>query len=86
MANVGKTRNKGFELSLNGTIIDNKNGWTWDAGVNFYTNKNELVELASGATRDESNWWFVGKPINVIYDYEKIGIWQTDVGRHPQGC
>ena len=78
MANVGKTRNKGFELSLNGTIIDNKNGWTWDAGVNFYTNKNELVELASGATRDESNWWFVGKPINVIYDYEKIGIWQTD--------
>ena len=78
MANVGKTRNKGFELSLNGTIIDNKNGWTWDAGVNFYTNKNELVELASGALRDESNWWFVGQPINVIYDYEKIGIWQTD--------
>lgn len=78
MANVGKTRNKGFELSLNGTIIDNKNGWTWDAGLNFYTNKNELVELASGMTRDESNWWFVGEPINVIYDYEKIGIWQTD--------
>lgn len=78
MANVGKTRNKGFELSLNGTIIENKNGWTWEAGLNFTTNKNELVELASGATRDESNWWFVGQPINVIYDYQKIGIWQTD--------
>ena len=78
MANVGKTRNKGFELSLNGVIIDNKKGWTWEAGFNFTTNKNELVELASGATRDESNWWFVGEPINVIYDYEKIGIWQTD--------
>ena len=77
MANVGKTRNKGFELSLNGTIIQNKN-WTWEAGLNFYTNKNELIELASGATRDESNWWFVGHPINVIYDYEKIGIWQKD--------
>ncbi len=78
MANVGKTRNKGFEFSLNGTILDNLNGWTWEAGFNFYTNKNELIELASGATRDESNWWFVGEPINVIYDYEKIGIWQLD--------
>ncbi len=37
-----------------------------------------MIELASGATRDESNWWFVGEPINVIYDYEKIGIWQLD--------
>lgn len=78
MANIGKTRNKGFELSLNGTIIENKNGWTWEAGVNFYTNKNKLIELASGGDTDESNWWFKGKPINVLYDYEKIGIWQTD--------
>lgn len=78
MANVGKTRNKGLELSFNGTILDNLNGWTWEAGMNFYTNQNKLVSLASGATEDESNWWFVGHPINVIYDYEKIGIWQTD--------
>lgn len=78
MANVGKTRNKGFELSLDGIIINNKNGWTWEAGMNFYTNHNELVELASGGESDESNWWFKGHPINVIYDYEKIGIWQSD--------
>ena len=78
MANVGKTRNKGFEASVTGIIIDNKNGWTWEAGLNFYSNKNKLVELTSGSDRDESNWWFVGQPINVIYDYEKIGIWQQD--------
>lgn len=78
MANVGKTQNKGFELSLNGTIIDDLNGWTWEAGLNLYSNHNELKELASGATRDESNWWFVGSPINVIYDYNKIGLWQKD--------
>lgn len=78
MANVGKTRNKGFELSLNGIILNNPNGWSWEAGINFYTNHNELVELASGAQEDVNNWWFVGHPINVIYDYEKIGIWQTD--------
>lgn len=76
MANVGQSQNKGFELTLNGTILQNVNGWTWDLGINLYTNKNKLVALASGQTRDESNWWFVGSPIDVIYDYQKIGLWQ----------
>lgn len=75
-ANVGQTQNKGIELSLNGVIVDNKNGWTWEAGLNLYANRNKLVGLASGAERDENNWWFVGHPIDVIYDYEKIGLWQ----------
>lgn len=74
--NIGETQNKGFELSLNGTILNNVNGWTWEAGLNFYTNNNKLVALASGQTRDEANAWFVGHNINSIYDYEKIGLWQ----------
>ena len=78
MANVGKTENKGFELSLNGVIIDNLNGWTWEAGLNWYTNKNKILELADGTERDEGNGWFVGHSINCVYDYEKIGIWQKD--------
>lgn len=76
MGNVGKTENKGFELTLNGTILDNYNGWTWDASINLSANRNKLTELASGADRDESNNWFVGHPIDAIYDYEKIGLWQ----------
>jgi len=75
--NVGKTQNKGFELSLNGTIINNKNGWTWDAGVNLYTNHNEIKALASGAQQDLGNGWFVGHNINAIYDYKNIGLWQS---------
>ena len=78
MGNIGKTQNKGIEISLNGKILDNYHGWTWDVGINFYKNSNKLLSLASGADRDESNWWFTGHPINVIYDYEKIGLWQTD--------
>lgn len=74
-ANVGSTQNKGFELSLNGVIIDNVNGWSWDAGINLYTNKNQITSLASGQTKDESNWWFVGHSLNSIYDYKKIGLW-----------
>lgn len=76
MANVGRTRNNGVELTLNGVILDNVNGWTWDAGVNFYANRNKLVELASGEEQDLGNRWFVGYPIDVIYDYKKIGLWQ----------
>ncbi len=75
-ANIGKTQNKGVELSLNGTILRNYHGWTWQAGVNIYGNRNKLVQLASGATEDVGNSWFVGHPINVIYDYQKVGIWQ----------
>lgn len=74
--NIGETSNKGLELSLNGTILDDANGWTWDAGVNLYGNRNELIALASGTTEDKSNWWFVGHPINVVYDYQKVGLWQ----------
>ncbi|TGE23470.1 SusC/RagA family TonB-linked outer membrane protein [Hymenobacter metallicola] len=75
-ANIGSTQNKGVELSLNGVILENLNGWTWEAGLNMYANRNKITSLAGEQQRDEGNWWFVGQPINVIYDYEKIGLWQ----------
>ena len=75
--NIGKTENKGWEFSLNGIIIDNKNGWNWSAGLNLYQNRNKLTELASGEERDEGNLWFVGYPIDVIYDYEYQGLYQA---------
>ncbi len=78
MSNIGEMQNKGLEFSLNGVILDDVNGWTWEAGVNIYTNKNKLVALASGQDKDEDNWWFVGRSINVVYDYEKVGLWQED--------
>ena len=84
--NIGNTENKGFELTLNGIILDNKNGWTWDAGINLYLNRNKLTKLTGADTadgkpeRDEANRWFVGHPIDVIYDYEYDGLWnESDV-------
>ena len=79
MENIGETENKGFEISLNGVILDNVNGFTWEAGVNLYSNRNKLLALTLGKgkqEKNEDNWWFTGHPINVIYDYEKIGLWQ----------
>lgn len=77
-ANIGATENKGFEVALNGVILDNPEGLTWELGVNLSANKNKIVSLASGQERDEGNWWFVGHSINSIYDYEKIGLWQQE--------
>jgi TonB-linked SusC/RagA family outer membrane protein len=74
--NIGKTENKGWEFTLNGIILDNYKGWTWEAGINLYQNRNKLTELASGEKQDEGNLWFVGHPIDVIYDYEYQGLWQ----------
>jgi len=78
MSNIGSSENKGFELSLNGVILDKPDGFTWEVGVNLYANRNELTSLASGQLRDENNWWFVGHPIDVIYDYQYAGIWQEE--------
>jgi TonB-linked SusC/RagA family outer membrane protein len=76
-ANVGNTQNKGIEFSLDGTILRTQSGWTWDAGVNMSFNRNKVTRLASGVTADQTNWWFVGHPINVVYDYQKVGLWKN---------
>lgn len=78
MSNIGKTENKGFELNLNGIILDNYNGLTWEAGMNMSSNKNKIIALATGVKEMKDNSWFVGYPIDVIYDYEKIGLWQAE--------
>jgi len=76
-ANVGSTQNRGFEFSLNGVILDNLNGWTWEVGANVYHNVNKITALASGQSQDTNNGWFVGHSINSVYDYKKVGLWNT---------
>ena len=74
--NVGNTQNKGIEFAIDGTILKTHSGVTWDAGINMSFNRNKVTKLASGVLADQTNWWFVGHPINVIYDYQKIGLWK----------
>lgn len=77
LQNIGKTRNKGYEVTLSATPITSKNGFQWGIDANFYADREAIVALSSGETNDIGNGWFVGHPINVFYDYKKIGIWQT---------
>ncbi|MBN1117572.1 MAG: TonB-dependent receptor [Bacteroidales bacterium] len=76
--NIGATQNKGFEFSLNGVILDKPDGLRWDAGINIYSNNNAITSLASGQERDDANGWFVGYPINSIFDYKPVGLWQEE--------
>ena len=78
--NVGSTENKGFEFSVSAQIINpaSKGGFGWEMDFNIYANRNKLVSLNSGVPEDIGNGLFPGHPINVIYDYEKLGIIQED--------
>lgn len=80
LQNVGKTRNKGIELSLQSVNISSQDpdGFRWTTGFNISYNDTEIRQLFGDQEDDVGNEWFIGEPINVIYGYKKIGIWQQD--------
>lgn len=75
--NIGKVRNTGIELSLNSVNID-AGDLKWTTGIIFSKNKEELVELYGGTNDDLGNRWFIGHPITTYYDWQPIGVWQSD--------
>ena len=80
LENVGATRNSGIEFSLTSVNIDSQdpNGFRWTTNFNMAYNNEEIVELFSGEEDDVGNEWFIGQPVEVYYDYERLGIWQQD--------
>ncbi|REA60685.1 SusC/RagA family protein [Dyadobacter luteus] len=75
LENVGQVQNRGIEISLNSQNINAKS-FNWSTDYTFTLNREKIVALNSGVTRNEANRWFVGEPTKVFYDYKKIGIWQ----------
>lgn len=95
--NVGKIRNKGFELGITGKPILKKD-FSWETNFNISFIKNELVALQSGAnamyTRSgfDSNYSeydyaaIVGQSLGLIYGYEFDGVYQySDFNTTPDG-
>ncbi|MDR0505443.1 MAG: TonB-dependent receptor [Dysgonamonadaceae bacterium] len=76
-ANIGKTSNKGVELTINSKNIVAKN-FTWATTLVFAHNASKWIDIYGDGKDDIGNWWFIGKPVGVIYDYTKVGIWQED--------
>ena len=75
MANIGQTKNKGVELTLNTIPVLTKD-FMWQSNLNFAWQKDEIVELANGKEDDIANAWFIGESIAVFYGYDNDGLWQ----------
>jgi len=83
LQNIGSTASSGLEFNINAGILNNPNGLSWDIGFNIAGYKEEIKDLAlkdeSGNSLDDvGNQWFIGSPINVWFDYEFEGIYQTN--------
>lgn len=48
--NAGNIQNQGFELSLNGAIMQTASGFNWDAQAHFSLNRSKILELTEGVT------------------------------------
>lgn len=75
ISNVGKTETMGIDLSINTVNFDTKD-FKWTTDLTFSANKEKITALNTDQD-DIGSGWFIGSPTSVIYDYEKIGIWQT---------
>lgn len=72
--NIGKTSNKGIEVSLRTVNIQSRN-FNWSSIITYTHNKEKILELVGGQS-DIANGWIIGSPVNSFYDYKKVGIWQ----------
>lgn len=76
-ANVGQTANKGFDLSLTSVNIRTKD-LTWTTNTSISWQKDKIVSLSNGKQDDINNNWFIGQPIEVIYNFKGAGIWHLE--------
>lgn len=82
LQNIGSTQSDGIEFSIGAAIVNNSD-FQWSVDFNISTYNEKITELAltdanGNPIDDVGNRWFIGQPIRVFYDYEKIGIYQTN--------
>jgi TonB-linked SusC/RagA family outer membrane protein len=79
VTNVGKTENKGIEVHISTINVQaqGRKDFNWTSDFNFFVNRGKITQLAGGVKRDVANGWFVGQPLDVYYDYQRMGIWQN---------
>ncbi|KAA2241335.1 TonB-dependent receptor [Chitinophaga agrisoli] len=75
--NVGKTRNKGVEVSLTTNNIVTS-AFRWSTNISWARNKEEITELPNGnvISSDYRQSLILGQSPTIYYDYKKLGIWQ----------
>jgi TonB-linked SusC/RagA family outer membrane protein len=76
-ATMGRVDNHGVEFTLN-TINIKQSDLEWSSMLNFYLNRNKLVELYGDGKDDIGSSLFLGKSLGAIYGYKLIGIVQIE--------
>ena len=72
--------NRGAELLINGTPVQNKNGFSWSTGINLNYNKNKIGALPNGINEliYQNNKLRVGASSSAYWLYTNNGIYNTD--------
>jgi TonB-linked SusC/RagA family outer membrane protein len=78
--NAGEMQNTGIELGLTANIF-NTEDFKWSVSTNWSNNKNKIIKLYNDGdgnpiTEDDTYGYYVGQPVDVIYQYDFDGIWQ----------
>lgn len=88
MQNVGKMRNRGWEIALNTVNIASRK-FTWSTVLNLSFNRSKVIELNNGLEYKTFNagsslqgqvtyYAMVGQPLGDMFGYKYIGIYTTD--------
>ena len=88
--NIGSVRNRGFEISVGGLIIDKKD-FSWNATINFSANQSKVLSLGTenqmlesrpvGSASGTENVIKEGYPLGLFYGLQMEGIrsnWYSD--------
>ncbi len=83
--NIGSVQNRGVELALSGTIVDNSN-FSWNSSVILAANRNKI--LALGLTNadiypgpnflGQTNILQVGQPVGNFWGFQRTGTWSDN--------
>jgi len=76
-ATMGRVDNWGIEFTLETQTLK-KGDLAWSSMLNFYMNRNKLVDLYGDGKDDIASSLFIGKSLGAIYGYKVIGMVQKD--------
>lgn len=90
MKNIGKTQNRGAELTIN-TVNVRKKNFSWETAFNISTNRNTVLQLADADFFTSRSGWAgaaefndddyrieVGQALGNMYGYKQTGLYTVD--------
>nr|WP_294895299.1 TonB-dependent receptor [uncultured Pedobacter sp.] len=79
VSNIANTENRGLELAVTSRNIIKKD-FSWSTNLTFNSGKEKLTRIDLGDNIDANDLisenLFIGQPINTIYGFKKLGVWQ----------